>query len=310
MKSPEISPRAVAISGILVVLICIGFYLYMRQDTKNFTASLGKGPTHVVDTPGSAIGFTEDIIEDGFSETTFTEEVVRTTPGTTEDLVDAKQNVEIGTAEEEVPACEMSEGMMESEPKYYAGMSVPDVRNLLKELANPNVQDLDEKLAQLEQVLIDRLGPDPKIPKAIDALSAAYTLIDLGKQANAVGSDNSEEVNTFLDYAPAVVLDTLVETSIELFQPNEAQAAKARATVERFRNKIDTLQFYQDMAPVVETAVQNGELSPEEGAAFLESLGDNISVQVNYDTVEEGTLHKETPPPEPTDPDWQKSFDD
>lgn len=309
MESRGISPRAVAIAGILIVLICLGFYLYMRWDTKNFAASLDKVPTQAVDTPGSAVGFTEDVIEDGFSEATVTEEVVRTTPVTTEDLTDARQNVEIGAAEEEVPACEMSEGMMESEPKYYAGMSVPEVQNLLKELSNPNVQDLDEKLAQLEQVLIDRLGPDPKIPKAIDALSAAYTLIDLGEKVNAVGAGNNEEVNAFLDYAPVVVLETLVETSIELLQPSEAQAAQGRATVERFRNKIDTLQFYQDMAPVVETAIQNGELSPEEGAAFLESLGDNISVQVNYDTVEEEAPRKETLPPEPTDADWQKSFD-
>ena len=80
--------------------------------------------------------------------------------------------------------------------------------------------------------------------------------------------------NAFLDHAPAVVLETLVETSIELLQPSESEAAQSPcATVESFRGKIDTLQLYQDMAPLVETAIENGELSPAEGAAFLESLG-------------------------------------
>ena len=299
MNPRGFSPRAVAITGPLVVLICIGFYFYMRQETKNFETSLGAKATQVIDTTGSAGGPTEAVIEDGFSETTIAEEAVQTAPVTTKERVDAMQNVEVGATEEEVPACEMSEGMMESEPQHYAGMAVPEVRSLLKELASPNVQDLDEKLAQLEQVLIDRLGPDPKIPEAIDALSAAYTLIELGEKANTVGASNSKELNAFLDYAPAIVLETLVETSIELFQPSEAEAARGRALVERFRDQVDTLQIAQDMAPVVETAIQNGELSPEEGAAFLESLGNNITVQSDYDTVEVETPREETLPPAP-----------
>ena len=298
MNPRGVSPRAVAITGTLVVLICIGFYFYMRQDTKNFETSLHAKAAQVIDTPGTAGGPSEEIIEDGFSETTIAEEAVQTAPVTTKERVEAMQNVEVG-ATEEAPACEMSEGMMESEPQHYAGMAVPEVRSLLKELASPNVQDLDEKLAQLEQVLIDRLGPDPKIPKAIDALSAAYTLIELGEKANTVGGSNSEELNAFLDYAPAIVLETLVETSIELFHPSEAEAARGRALVERFRDQVDTLQIAQDMAPVVETAIQNGELSPEEGAAFLESLGNNITVQIDSDTVEVETPREETLPPAP-----------
>lgn len=309
MKSREISTRAVAITGILVVLICLGLYLYMRQDTKNFAASLPAVATPVIDPSRASSGFTEDVIDEGFSETTLTEDPVQPPLVTTEELVDAMPNAVAGATEEEVPACEMSEDMMESEPKHYAGMSVPEVRRLLKDLASPNVQDLDEKLAQLEQVLIDRFGPDPKIPEAIDALSTAYTLIELAENANAVGSGNSEEVNAFLAHAPAVVLETLVETSIELLQPSEAEAARARAMVERFRSKVDTIQIYQDMAPMVETAIQNGELSPEEGVAFLESLGDNISVQVDYDSLEGETPREDTLPSEPTDADLPVFFD-
>ena len=177
------------------------------------------------------------------------------------------QNVEVGATQEEAPACEMSEGMMESEPQHYAGMAVPEVRSLLKELASPNVQDLDEKLAQLEQVLIDRLGPDPKIPKAIDALSAAYTLIELGEKANTVGGSNSEELNAFLDYAPAIVLETLVETSIELFHPSEAEAARGRALVERFEIKLTHFKCPRH-GSVVETAIKTENFPPEDGAPF------------------------------------------
>ena len=297
MRLPTISPRAVAITGILVVLICVGTYLYMHQEAKNFQARLSTVSTQVVDIPGAAGVSAAAVPDDGFSESIRPETPAQTVPATTEAPVAEM------CATEDIPACEM-EDMTAPESRHYARMTVPEVRALLRELANPNVEDLEGKLSQLEQVLINRLGPDPKIPKAIDALSAAYALIEFGEKANAVGVGGSEARQTFLDHAPAVVLETLVETSIELLQPSESEAARARAIVENFRGKIDTLKFYQDMAPLVETAIENGELSPAEGAAFLESLGEDVSVQVDPDVFEVGRVGEERPPSEPPETAW------
>lgn len=306
MKLRErISLRTLAITSVIVVLLCIGLHIYTERDLHQFASTLPETPVAVsVDTP-------DEEVPPSYSEPAVTEEAEQPEPVSTDDLTPVAESTAAAAAP--VAACSMPDHMTGSgkkAEKLYAGMTRSEVSRFLEGLVDPYVQNRDEQLEVLEQILVDKLGPDPKIPKVIDSLSALYTIIELGEAANATSSgDDMEGLNAFLDYAPAVVLETFMELSIDLLKPSEAEIANARALVESYKQDIDTLQLFRDTVPIVDAAIRAGELSPEEGAAFLESLGGNVSVQVDYEISEEDTPSEEVSPISPDPQAFILDFD-
>ncbi|MCY3740441.1 MAG: hypothetical protein OXH00_05430 [Candidatus Poribacteria bacterium] len=298
MKLHEwISPRNMAIIGIVVVLIAIGFHIYMQQDIRQFEAHLPKTPTAQSSQLGGSsisVPLTEET-SPGPAKASITEESAQITPVSTAELVEVSQN------DEAAAGCNMSGGMMiaseddgKDEPTLYAGLTEEEVQQLIKELSSFSVTDLDEKLGMLENVLISKFGPDPEIPHLIGNLNTAYTLIEMGKNANAVQGDNTNEVNDFLNQLPVVVVSDMVETAINLFDLSEEEAAVGRAHVDALRSKIDGLELLQDVKPMVIEGISAGDITPEEAEAFLENLS-GLDVTVSEPDRTQRTKELEKP---------------
>ncbi len=285
MKSREwLSPRTVSIIGILVVLLMIGLYFYVRHDVQKFEASLPKilPTTQSVNRLGHG-PLTENVIPK-LDEVVFAEKPVQAVPVTSGELIVVSQNEESVAGAE--PGCSMSGDMMDSkheeddEPEVYAGMTNEEVRELIAELQTSyDITNADEKFDLLGEALLAKIGPDPRIPRVISNFKALHALDKQVKRMNAAGKDNQAEIDVFLNQLPAVVASDLVELSIGLLSPSEEESAALRKQVKQITSYVDNLTLLRETTPLIKDAISTGDITPEEGKVFLESVsGINVTV--------------------------------
>ena len=67
----------------------------------------------------------------------------------------------------------------------------------------------------------------------------------------------------------AIAMRDMIEISLDLFNPPAEKAAELRAIARGIEESIDSLEIAQEARPLVETAIREGNLTPEEGTAFI-----------------------------------------
>ena len=288
MKLPKrISTRTVVIAASLMLLLMIGFYLYMLRDLRAFEASLPVPPA--VDTSSS-----------GMSTVSFTPEVTSEPEEVTskpEKALIAEDSLQTGDIEsEEVEQqdeaeggadtsslCHSSsdghnhehghgagtaEGVKGNEPKLYGGLTPEQYDELQEELVQTKVPDLDEKYALLEAALIDEWGPHPNIPKIIANAKILHAFDDM---ALTLDYSDSAAVDKYLSYEPIAVATENIELQAEVYGYPETLITTLNNVVEEKAKEVENVKLLQDIRPIVQASIDAGELSTEEGEAFIQS---------------------------------------
>lgn len=289
MKLPKrISTRAVVITASLMLLLMIGFYLYMLRDLRAFEASLPVPPAVDTSSSGmSTVSFTPEI-------TSEPEEVI----SKPEEALIAEDSLQTGDIEsEEVEQQDEAEvsagtsslchssseddhnhahehgastagGVKGSEPKLYGGLTPEQYDKLQEELVQTKVPDLDEKYALLEAALIDEWGPHPNIPKIIANAKILHAFDDM---ALTLDYSDSAAVDKYLSYEPIAVARESLELQAEVYGYPETLITTLNNVVEEKAKEVEKVKFLQDIRPIVQASIDAGELSTEEGEAFIQS---------------------------------------
>lgn len=283
MKPREwISPRTAIISIILVVLFMIIAHLYLRHDMQTFEANLPKVPTgeHVT-----------EVLEPSFHAEEVASEPTQSVPE--EDILPVvtvegpvqesdSENIAVGGEACQHASSHMAESEVPSsgEPKLYAGMTTEELQALFAELQSEllspprtNVADANvaEKFDLLGEALLDKMGPDPRIPRAMSNFKTMHALSRM---------DSIAETDEFLNQLPAVVYSDLVEITIDLIDVSEEEVALLQQHVEHIKAHVDSLKLLQETRPMVQAAIEAGELSPKDGEVFIKSVtGLNVIIK-------------------------------
>lgn len=273
MKSHQgISPRTVAIIGIIVVLLSIGFHFYMQYDVRKFEATLPKAQVPA-DVSISPVAFNPDTTEAALSS-----------EGTLQNGTETKSSTS-KNEESQVSACAMatmemgqmnSSEQSESDPKFetvkspelYAGLTEEEARQLWDELSSPYVANANAKFDLLENVLLDMRGPDPRIPQYIKGLKTVHIL----QQIELSRTNSEEDVDSYLSYLPAVFANDFVELTIDLFELPPKKATEMRDLAGQVAVEVDTLTLLQETRPWVQESIDTGVLSPEDGELVIEAV--------------------------------------
>ncbi len=281
MKSHQgISPRTVAIVGIIVVLLSIGFHFYMQHNMKEFEATLPKA--QAIEVSRSSVAFNPDAAEGVLSSEETPQNGAETEPSAPKNEKNQVSACAMATMEmgqmngadqsESDPKADQSESDPKSEtvksPKLYAGLTEEEIVQLWDELSSPYVANADEKFDLLEDVLLDQLGPDPRIPEYIRGLKKVHIL----QQIELRRTNSEEDVDNYLSYSPAVFANDFAELTIDLFELPPETAAVRRNLAKQVAAEVDTLRLLQETRPWVQDAIDAGDLSPEDGELVIESV--------------------------------------
>lgn len=283
-----ISPRTATIGGILMLLLLLALHFYTQHSMQKFEASLPKPPqAQLVDASEPAVPFHTEEASPSYEETIFQETPLMAVSESEEPEQEAQSLAATASAGCGGEGCNHasththSYGSDDAEEKgseLYAGLTEEAYLRLIAEIATLQSPHSEELLDKYEEFLIARFGPDPKIPKLIGYLETAHTLLELSRKAGATGY-NVTEVDDFLNQLPVVVMSEMAEVGIELFNPTEERAAFVRQSLARLTSRVDTFKLLQETRPVVEAAIDAGEVSPEEGESFLKSMtGLNVTM--------------------------------
>ena len=280
-----ISPRTTAIVGILIVLLSVGLYLYMRHDTQRFVASLpGIPTTHPVDASLSPVSFTEPI-----SSTPETEDV--SSISETEDLKETKEETKIsaGASSENAGCAHAGSHTHGSEPERYGELTIDEFNDLTHELSHTNVSNLDEKFDLLQKALIDKFGPNPNIPKLIAKSKILHISDDM---ALTLDYSDAVQVDKYLSYEPIATAKEIVALAANVYGYGEEDIAGYMAVIQDKAKEIENIELLQETRPLIQSAIDAGDLSPKEGEAVIRaSTGLNVTMhrRKNASTVNERT---------------------
>ncbi len=311
-----ISPRTTAIVGILVVLLSVVLYLYMRYDTQKFVASLPEVPKTPPDASLSPVSFTETI-----SSTSAPEEVSSISasedvssisePEEVQETKQEKKQASAGASSKHV-GCnhagshthgagghthgdENTEDVRRNEPERYGGLTIDELNDLVLELSQTNVPNFEERFDLLEAALIDKLGPNPDIPRLIAKSKILHIADDM---ALTLDYSDAAEVDKYLGYEPIAVAKEVVELSANIYGYDEEVFAAFDAAIQDKAKEIENIKLLQETRPLIQSAIDAGDLSPEEGEAVIkDATGLNVSLRrkKNTSTVNEQASPAENP---------------
>lgn len=282
-----ISPRTTTITGVLIVLIAIGLHFYMRHDARKFESNLPKAPVvQPVDTSSDLVSFSEVEEVTPEPEAVIAEETSLSVVAISEEPEPEKLEAAAGTACEN--GCDHGDhhGGGNHEPDN--GLTNEEFHQLIGEVTTLGTPNVDGKLDKLEDALIARLGPDPRISNLISKWKTAYAIFELSNEVQTTGY-NVDDVDHYLNQLPVVVVDDLAEISIALLQPSEEYATALRESVTEIVSQVDTFELLQETRPMVQEAIDVGDILPEEGEAFIQALtGLNVAMsEENHTETEE-----------------------
>ena len=290
MKSQKgISPQTATIAGILIVLLAICFYLYMQYDVRRFEASLPKVPaTQPVDASPLPVSVIEEVsfeseeasIAEAISQTVDVkskaakQEKVEGTAGTSSESKGCNHAANHSLGPENTEDAEDAAG---NEPELYAGMTLEQLNALTRELTQTNVPNLDEKFDLLEAALIDKFGPNPNIPKLMAKSKILHAVDDM---ALTLDYSDAAAVDKYLSYEPIAVAEEIVELSAAVYGYGEKVIAAFNAAIQEKAEEIENIKLLQETRPMIQAPIDAGELSPEEGEAFIKSVtGLNVTMR-------------------------------
>ena len=274
MKLHErLSPRFVAIFSILIVLLAIFFHFYMRQDVRQFEASLPKVPTaQPVQASFSSSGSfqTEEIITEPVAVLTAEKDITTVLNVEKSENIDTQQAM-ISGSDDACSMCDMSHMGASDDSKRHGGLTDEEYSQVVTELNTFQPTHADEELDKIEAYLIAKRGPDPRIPKMINLTRTGHKLWVMSRNMHASGY-NTSDVDSYLNQLPTVVHSNLMEVAIDLFNPPEEEIVLARQSLSRAIENVDRLKLLQKTRPMIQRSIDAGELSPQEGEAFIKSV--------------------------------------
>lgn len=180
------------------------------------------------------------------------------------------------------PELEVFETALENDPVFAPEnpyeMSPEEIDQAFDIALSYNFTDIHETYGQLEEALTTKFGDSEHIPPFLNAWKASYFILEEVKEI----SENGGNIDHLLAQVPAVVTSQLIETTIQLTNLSESEAAEGRAIVANLTDTIDTMEIVNETAPLLKEALQNKDLTPEEAADFLKALG-NVDVKIVYE---------------------------
>lgn len=271
------------------MLLSVGFYLYIRYDTQKFVASLPEVPTiQPADASLSPVSFTGTVSSTSEPEDIFSTPEFEDVPSTpeTEDLKEVKQektNASAGANNENTGCAahagshthgagshthgdENTEDVRRNEPERYGGLTIDEIDDLTHELSQTNVPNLDDKFDLLQEVLIDRYGPNPNIPKLIAKSKILHAADDL---ALTMDYSDAAQVDKYLSYEPIATAKEIVDLAANIYGYGEEAIEGYSAVIQDKAREIENIKLLQETRPQIQAAIDAGDLSPEEGAAFI-----------------------------------------
>lgn len=305
MTSHEwLSPRFVTIVGILIVLLAIFFHFYMQQDVQQFEASLPKVPTtQPVQASFSSSGSfqTEEAITEPTAVPISKEDTTSVLNVEKSENIDTQQAM-ISGSDGACSMCDMSHMKASGDPKRYAGLTDEEYSQAVAELNTFQSSHADELLDKIEAYLIAKWGPDPRIPEMINLTRTGHKLWVMSQNMRATGY-NSSDVDSYLNQLPTVVRSNMIEIAIDLFNPPEEEVTLVRESLARAIGKVDRLKLLQETRPMIQRSIDAGELSPQEGEAFIKSVtGLRVTMLGEDSTSTVGdSITPKTPAPESVD---------
>ncbi len=282
MKLPKrISTRTVVIAAGLMLLLMIGLHLYMLRDLRDFEASLPVPPAVDTSSSGmSTVPFTPEVTSEPEEVISKPEDSVQTGDIESEEVEQQDEaEVSAGTSSlchsssddhnhEHEHSAGTAGGVEGKEPKLYGGLTPEQLDELREELVQTNVPNLDEKYALLEAVLIDEWGPHPNIPKIIANSKILHAFDDM---ALTLDYSDSAAVDKYLSYEPIAVATESLELQIEVYGYPDALIDQLNGVIQEKAKEIENVKLLQDIRPMVQASIDAGELSTEEGEAFIQS---------------------------------------
>ena len=257
--------RTIIIAGIVAVFLCVGYFIYTQYDIQNFEKSLPKPPRQDA-TEKSSVPISENsvtntehipIVEDDFDTEHITKDKKATTATSQNGLIPDESLTHQRDREEATDVVD----------EY----SPAEIRAVFKKAFNFPVSDINETYTQLSDILRSRFGDDPDISNFLGTWKSMNKVMALASIAEFEGN-RQEDIDAFLSHLPAVIMDDLVDITIRLVNPSKSEVAKLRELADSFRSEIDNIAIASEARPFVEEAVRSGELTPDEGAAFIREI--------------------------------------
>ena len=251
--------RTVIIIGICCLLGCVGWFFYLKQDTQKFKESLPQTPTMPV------IKQEEKSTRPPMS--------TKTPPSTASNITDVdREQVEVDkTVHAPIPEPEPAPKHV---PETYQ-MSQEEIQQITEKAFSLQFTDLDEMYSQLGEALTTRFGDDERVPRFLSLWKKAVII-----QRELKDLKNKTDLQTFLDLSPSTTVTELAEVAIDLFNQDEAEAARTRESVDNLTLQFNQIAIIQSIKPILEESMKNGEMTREEAAEFLrEAVGAEVVIK-------------------------------
>ena len=264
-----ITARTVTIAGI-IVLFCAGVFFYTKYSNQRFEANLPSRPVPLVSEQDETPAKVEPLKEDTPMETP------HATATDTPAEIEQASAPEKPETERELEAVETAlEGDSVFVPKDSYEMSREEIDQAFETALSYNFTDIDEAYGQLEEALRTKFGDSEHIQPFLNAWKSSYFILEEVKNVSETGGN----IDYLLTQVPAVVTSQLIETTIQLTNLSDAEAAEGRAIVASLTDTIDTMEILNDTKPLVQDALRSGDITLEEASDFLEALG-NVEVEI------------------------------
>lgn len=265
-----ITARTFTIVGIIIVLFCTGIFLYTEYDNRKFEASLPSPPVPLVSKTDETQQPVETLKEGTPMETPHA--TATHTPEATEHA-SAPEKPETEMELEDIETPLESDSVFVPEDSYE--MSPEEIDQAFETALSYTFTDIDETYGQLEEALYAKFGDSEHIQPFLNAWKTSYFILEEVKRLSETGGS----IDYLLAQVPAVVTSQLIETTIQLTNLSDAEAAEGRAIVANLTDTIDTMEIIDDTKPLIQDAFRSGDITLEEAADFLEALG-NVEVEI------------------------------
>lgn len=267
-----ISARTFTIVGIIVLFAACGIFLYTEYSNRTFEATLPNPPQVFVSEPDETPAPVE----------TFKENTPMEPHHATDTQVTATKEIDmVPETTETEPELEGFETALENDPVFAPEnpyeMSPEEMDQAFATALSYEFTDINETYGLLEEALTTKFGDSEHIPPFLNAWKASYFILEEVKEI----SENGGNIDHLLAQVPAVVTSQLIETTIQLTNISESEAAEGRAIVANLTDTIDTMEIVNETKPLVEDAIISGDITPEEAADFFKALG-NVDVKIVY----------------------------
>lgn len=264
------STRSLIFLGICGVCLILGFVLYSEYDVRRYRDNIGiESQPYTTETRST--------------ESTSVDEPLNISDTAVDDVthINEKKTMRIDTPVPDNVRMSSEVAMPDTSPPI--DEITPEISLLEKGAALEaaftfqDVTDINATYNELEAILNERLDNDPKITPFLNAWKSTYYLIQDAKTIKEMGGSGE----SLLTSSTVYVVGKFVESTVDLLNLSDAEAAKGRSIVQQIEDTVEIAEIVNDTKPMIEQAIHNRELTREEAGDFFRMLlGPNIEVVV------------------------------